>query len=136
MLIYEVIDNPSPYLSKTKSPAMKSLFILCTILIITSCHTGQSVTTPEKTNLLIMLKENSKPASIINDYSDMGLTSLKEANRSQPLYSAQVNLPKTELNQLLKKLSEDPRIVSADIQGSPSPNTNSTNSGFGKSKPQ
>jgi len=83
-----------------------------------------------------MLTEKAKPTAIITDYTSFGLTELKHVSLSQPLYAATVKLNDADLTKLLEDLSTDNRVVSVDKIDEDSSNSNSTNDGFGTSKPK
>ena len=114
---------------------MKHFLWVIGVALLFSCNVGSGLST-EVHNLHIMLNHQIKPEAIVKDYESRGLTYLKESSRTEPLYFSQVSLSKGKFNSLFIRLKQDDRIVSVvELDQLPEPGTNSTNSGFGKTKP-
>ncbi len=115
---------------------MKKAILHSLLILFFACGIGKGVNNPETHVLRIMLTEKAESAAIITDYTSYGLTELKIVSLSQPLYATTVNLNDTDLTRLLEALKADDRIVSADKTEQNPSNSNSTNDGFGTSRPK
>ena len=83
-----------------------------------------------------MVDGNISPKDLSKDYQPLGLTELKRSSKSQPLYTAIVELKARKLSQLIEKLEKDNRITSVKILENELSKTQSTNSSFGTSRPK
>ena len=83
-----------------------------------------------------MVDGNESPRELSKEYQSFGLTELKRSSKSQPLYTAVVELKAKKLSQLVEKLKNDNRIVSVKIIDQELTKSQSTNSSFGTSRPK
>jgi len=114
---------------------MRQVILYLLLMLFFSCGIGKGGTNLEKHQLVIKLTEQVKPKAIIADYTSLGLTDLKTASLSQPLYTTTVNLNKPDLTKLINALKADDRVVSVH-EPQNSDNSSSTNTGFGTSRPK
>jgi len=115
---------------------MKQVILYSLLMLFLSCGIGRGGSDIETHQLQIMLTDQAKPAAIIADYTSLGLTELKPSSRSQPLFTATVNLNDSDLEKLIDALKADARVVSVNKAGQNSGNSSSTNTGHGTSRPK
>ncbi len=115
---------------------MKQVIFYSLLILLLSCGIGRGGSEIESHQLQIMLTDKARPAAITADYASLGLTELKPSSRSQPLFTATVNLSDSDLAKLIDALKADDRVVSVNEAQQNSGNSSSTNTSHGTSRPK
>lgn len=116
---------------------MKIHFVLISLVFLFACKAGKVPAENATHYLQLSLAAKVKPSSITTEYGSHGVNQLRPTSRSQPLFITSLECSSTELADLIKLMEADKRIMSVkEIEKKEAKNLNSTNSGFGKSKPK
>jgi hypothetical protein len=96
----------------------KTLLLICSVLLVASCHSSTSQTTKEPPSTVykfdIHLKGQLEPAGLESDFKAYGLIQEGRSSRSQNRWIFAYNADAIEAEALLAKLREHPDVI--DIQ--------------------
>lgn len=115
---------------------MKKILPLISLILCLSCKVEKISNSLEAHHLQLMLDSSISPYALTEDFKELGVEKLTLTSKSQPLYSAMVQLPPEEFKKLLEKLQADERVISVKVQDRDLKKSQSTNSGYGKSRPK
>ena len=115
---------------------MKKLISIFPLFLCLSCHIGKRTPPLETHQLQLILDPSAVPQELVSEFQALGLEKLARSSKSLPQYATVVNLSKEEFNILMEKLRADQRVLSVKTQDEKLDKSQTTNSGFGKSRPK